>query len=161
MASLHAAPDEGAIASLVEGLVAAPIQVTRGAAADPQRDATGIFAEFVDDQGALSVLAFADHDVVNRVGGALVGTDSGVIDDACTKQIVNDEALEGFREVVNVFASCLNTDWTPHLRLGEVQQLPAQLRDEVKQLWRKPAGRRAYRLGVDDLGQGVLILYLA
>ena len=46
------------------------------------------------------------------------------------------------------------------MRLANVHQLPGELSDEIKELWRKPRGKRAFRLTVDDYGAGNVILYL-
>jgi hypothetical protein len=161
MPTNYPAPADHTIETLFAGLVTAPTQVAAGAADDPGPDTTGIFAEFVTDDDELAALAYADHDVVNFVGGAMLGLEQEAMTDASDKSLVLDDGLEGFREVVNVFASCLNTDFTKHLRLREVHRLPGQLGDDVKQLWRQPNGRRAYRVSVDDVGAGNLILYLA
>jgi hypothetical protein len=107
------------------------------------------------------VLAFADHSVVNFVGGAMMGVDVEALQEAGDKAMVNDESLEGFREIVNIFASCLNTDFTDHVRLSNAEKVPGQLSDEVKNLWRQPRGRRVYRVSVDDYGDGLLILYFS
>jgi hypothetical protein len=161
MPANYPAPADHAIETLFAGLVTVPTHVAAGAADDPGRDTTGIFAEFVTDDDELAALAYADHDVVNFVGGAMLGLEQEAMTDASEKSLVLDDGLEGFREVVNVFASCLNTDFTKHLRLRDVHRLPGQLGDDVKQLWRQPNGRRAYRVSVDDVGAGNLILYLA
>ena len=161
MATLYPAPDETAIEVLLAGLVSVPTTVSRTQTADPERDATGVFAEFVTGDDQLAVLGFADPDVVNFVGGAMMGLDVVALTDASAKAMVLNDSLEGFREVVNVFASCLNSDFTPHLRLANVHNLPGQLTDDVKQLWRQPRGRRAYSVSVDEHGGGIVILYFS
>jgi hypothetical protein len=161
MATLYPAPNETAIEALLDGLVSVSTHVSRKEAADPERDATGVFAEFVTDDDQLAVLGFADPDVVNFVGGAMIGLEVDALTAAGAKAMVLDDSLEGFREVVNVFASCLNSDFTPHLRLANVHILPGQLTDDVKQLWRQPRARRAYSVSVEEHGTGVIILYFS
>jgi hypothetical protein len=134
--------------------------VTRAPATDPERETIGVFADFVTDDDEVAVLAYADHDVVNFVGGAMVGVDADAMQDASGKAVLLDQGVEGFRGVLNVFASCLNSDYTKTLRLGEVTVLPGEVADDVKQLWRQPSGRRTYRVTVDDTGAGAIILYL-
>ena len=160
MATNFPAPSTTALEDLIGGLVAVPASVATAEVADPERDATGIFAEFVTDDDELAVLGYANADVVNFVGGAMMGLEAEALAEANAKSAVLDDGLEGFREVVNVFAASLNTRFTPHLRLGDVHNLPGQLNDGVKQLWRQPRGRRAYRVTVEDYGAGTLILYL-
>jgi hypothetical protein len=147
--------------ALLSNLVGVATKVVRTETPDPERDATGAFAEFVTADGALAVVAFADVSLVNHLGGLMLGMDPEALGDATAKRFVLDEALEGFQEVANVFTSCLNTDFTPHLRLGAVVKVPAPLTDETKALWREPRGRRAYGVSVDEHASGVTILYLA
>src|SRR4051794_40965132 len=160
MATLYPVPKELAIEALLAGLVSVPTHVRRTEAEDPSRDTTGVFAEFVTDDDELAVLGFVDHAAVNFVGGAMLDVAAETLVDASGKGVIDDDSLEGFREVLNIFASCLNSDFTKHLRLRTVQPVPGQLSDDVKQLWREPRGRRAYQVAVDDLGTGTLILYL-
>jgi hypothetical protein len=161
VATLYPAPGAPAIEALLAGLVSVPNKVKRAPVADPERDATGVFAEYITDDDQLAVLGFVDHSTINFVGGAMLDLESDALADASTKGVVLDDAFEGFGEVLNVFAACLNTDYTPHLRLGTVHRLPGQLTDEVKQLWRQARGRRSYRVSIEDHGAGVFILYIA
>jgi hypothetical protein len=161
VATLYPAPSPAAIETLVAGLVSVPNQVKRAPADDPERDAAGVFAEYITDDDQLAILGFADHNAINFVGGAMLDLDCDALVDASAKGVVLDDGFEGFGEVLNVFASCFNTDYTPHLRLGSVHRLPGQLTDEVKQLWRQPRARRPYSVSIEDQGAGVLILYIA
>lgn len=160
MPANYPVPRESSIELLLAGLLSQPTTVTRGQTPDPERDATGIFAEWITDGNELAVLGFADHEIVNYTGGAIMGLEAAALAEASGKGALNGEALDGFREVVNVFASQLNSDYTKHLRLGEVQTLPGKLRDEVKSLWREPLARRVYRVSVEGFGEGALIMYL-
>src|SRR3954447_8152071 len=112
MPSLYPAPKESSIESVLASLVSAATRVTREFAEDPERDATGVFAEFVTDDNELAVLAFGDPDLVNFLGGAIIELPLETIQDASSKRMLHDGCLDGFREVVNVFASCLNTEYT-------------------------------------------------
>jgi hypothetical protein len=158
--SLYPPPAESAMQSIFAGLVAATTQVSRTQAGDPERDATGVFAEWITDGDDLAVLGFADHKTVNFLGGAMMSLEPEPLTEDSDKGVLNADSVEGFQEVLNVLASSLNTDFTPHLRLRKVVQLPGQLDDDVKQLWREPRGRRAYQVNVDGFGEGTLIVYL-
>ena len=152
-------PTSDALIQMLSGLVSAPVDVTRTTVDDPERDARGIFAEYVTDADELSALAFADHRAVNFIGGALVGVDAETLLEASNKAVFAEAADEGFQEVVNILASCLNSEFTKHVRLAKVLELPGQLDDDVKELWRRPGGRQAFRIAVEDHGTGTLILY--
>jgi hypothetical protein len=159
MASRFPAPTEQAIDAILDGLVTVRHQVNRAPAADPERDTTGVFAEFVTESGELGVLAFADHNVVNFVGGAISSVDVVELQEAGSKAVVDDDAFEGFREFANAFPSCLNSEFTPALHLSQSQRFPYEVSNAVKALWTKPAGRRSFRIGVNDFGEGAVILY--
>ncbi len=143
----------------MRGLMPVSAQVTRAPAADPDTDAAGAFAAFVTGDDTLAVVAFADHDVVNFVGGSVVGLDTAAMQDASGKAVLLDESLDGFRRVADAFAACLNTDLTPVVRLRDVNAVADATADDVAQLWRQPKGRRTYRVTVDDTGAGAMILY--
>jgi hypothetical protein len=108
----------------------------------------------------LAALLYADAPAVDALGGSMLGLEAEAVAEAVEKAHVLDEAMEGVQEIANIFASCLNSDFTDHLRLREVHKLPGQLSDEVKQMWRAPRGRRSYRVEVPDFGDGNFILYL-
>lgn len=161
MPTLYPVPDEATIETLLASLVPSPTQVSRADRPDPERDATGVFAEYIRDDDELAVVCYADPDVVNYVGGTMIGIDAETLTGATSNAMVHGESLEGFQEVVNIFASCLNTEYTPHLRLGTVHNLPGPLNDPLKELWRGPRARVVYRLAVEEHGAGSLILYLS
>ncbi len=162
MATTYPAPKDTTVEALLGGLVSVPTHVSRAPSADPERDAHGLFAEFVNDDDQVAALAFIDHDVVNYVGGVMAAVEVETLQEASAKSAMHEASVESFREVVNVFASCLNSDYTPNVRLANIHPMPNHaLTDEVKQLWRAPRGRRVYRVSVEDFGSGQIILYLA
>src|SRR5258708_5415666 len=99
MPSLYPAPKEATIETLLGGLVSVAARVNKQDVQDPERDATGVFAEFVTDANELAVLAFADPDLVNFVGGAIIETPLETIQAANQKRMLDDGCLDGFREV--------------------------------------------------------------
>ncbi len=160
MATNYPVPTEQALQSLFADLASVDARVTRDTVGDPPRDATGVFAEYTTDEGELAVLGYADARVANSIGGALIEMPATSITEANENQVLLDGSLEGFQEVLNILSSCLNSDFTRHLKLRAMRRLPGQIDDDVKQLWRNPRGRRAYRIDVEDHGGGTLILYI-
>jgi hypothetical protein len=160
MPSLYPAPTEQTIEAFVGALAPVPAHVVRLAGAEPEREPTGVMVEYVNADDSLAAIAFADHDAVNFVGGAIAAVEAATIQEMNSASKLNDAAMESFREVANGLEASLNTDYTPTLRLAHVHPLPGELSEEIKELWRKPRGKRGYRLTVDDYGSGVLILYL-
>jgi hypothetical protein len=160
MPSLYPAPTEQNVEAFLGALVSVPTHVARLQSAEPEREPTGVIAEYVTDTDSLAAIAFADHDIVNFVGGAIAAVEAGTIQETNNKPTLHDAAMESFREVATGLGASLNGEYTPAIRLSEVHQLPGELSEEIKQLWRRPRGKRAYRVTVDDYGSGTVILYL-
>jgi hypothetical protein len=161
MPSLYPAPTEQDVEAVLGRLASASTHVVRAQSAEPDREPTGVIVEYVGADDALAAIAFADHDVVNFVGGAIAAVEVATIQETNSASKLHDAAVESFREVASGLESSLNGDYTPALRLANVHQLPGELSEEIKQLWRKPGGKRGYRVTVDEYGSGTLILYLS
>ena len=160
MPSRYPAPSEQHVETFLSGLVPAPTHVARVPSPQPEREPTGIIAEYVNESDELAAIAFADHDAVNFVGGALAAVDAAAVQEVNGSAQLHDTAVERFRDVADGLAANLNSAYTPALRLAHVHRLPGELSDEIKQLWRDPRGKRGYRVTVDDYGSGTVILYL-
>jgi hypothetical protein len=158
--SLYPAPNEQDLEAVLGSLSSIPTHVTRNASAEPDREPTGLMIEYVGADDSLAAIAFADHDAVNFVGGAIAAVESATVQDVNSGSQLHDAAVESFREVAAGLEASMNGAYTPALRLAEVHQLPGELSEEIKQLWRKPRGKRGYRVTVDEYGAGTLILYL-
>ncbi len=160
MPSLYPAPNEHDVEAFLGALVSVPTHVARLQTAEPEREPVGVMAEYVTDTDALAAIAFADHDIVNFVGGAIAAVEAGTVQETNNTPTLHEAAMESFREVANRFGTSLNGQYTPPIRLSEVHQLPGELSEELKQLWRKPRSKRGYRVTVDEYGSGTVILYL-
>jgi hypothetical protein len=160
MPSLYPAPTEQSIEAFLGALVSQPAHVTRMQSADPEREPTGVMVEYVTDDQTLAAIAFADHDAVNFVGGAIATVEATAIQETNSASKLHDAAVEQFHQVALGLEASLNGDYTPAVKLATVHPLPGELSEEIKQLWRKPRGKRAYRLTVDEYGAGTVILYL-
>ena len=161
MPSRYPAPGEHVLQSLVDRLAGTPVHVAVLPSVGPQREPTGIIVEYVSDGDTPAAIAFCDHDVVNFVGGAIASIDADTVRGTNHKPALNDAAVDAFREVADGLGAALNGEYTPAVRLADVHRLPGALSDGIKQLWRSPAAKRAYRITVDDYGAGTVILCLA
>jgi hypothetical protein len=68
------------------------------------------------------------------------------------------DALENFREIVNILASLLNSPKTSHLRLAGVHVIPGDLPDGVASLMERPEFRRDFGVQIEGYGAGRLSL---
>jgi hypothetical protein len=161
MASRYPVPHEQKIEAALAVLAPTAGHVTRVQSAAPEREPTGVIAEYATPDHELGVLAFADRDAVNFIGGSIAAVEVETIRQVNGGGTLHDAAMEGFHEIANALGTCLNGDFTPPLELTAVHRLPGGLSEHIKDLWRKPAGKRGYRLTVNDYGSGTLILYLS
>jgi hypothetical protein len=161
MPTHYPAPTEQQVETIHDGQSTSPTHVTRQPSAEPDREPTGIMAEYVGEDDALAAIAFCDHDVVNFMGGAIAAVEIAAVQETNSAAKLHDAAVESFREAADRLVTGLNGEYTPVIRLAQVHQLPGELSEEIKQLWRKPGGKRAYRVTVDDYGAGTVILYLS
>jgi hypothetical protein len=160
MPSLYPAPTEQTVEAFLGALAPVPTHVTRLASAEPEREPTGVMVEYVNADDTLAAIAFADHDAVNFVGGAIAAVEATSVQETNKKPALDDAAVASFRDVADGLGTALNSEYTPAVQLGELHRLPGELSEEIKQLWRKPRGKRAFRLAVDDYGTGTVIVYL-
>lgn len=161
MPSRYPAPTEQDVESVLNPLASTTTHVARAPSADPEREPIGIMVEYVGADDALAAIAFCDHDVVNFMGGAIAAVEIATIQEANSAPTLHDAAVGSFQSVASSLEPIMNGDYTPALHLANVHQLPGELSEEIKQLWRKPGGKRGYRVTVDEYGSGTLILYLS
>jgi hypothetical protein len=161
MPSRYPAPTEQDVESVLNPLASTTTHVTRAQSADPDREPTGMMVEYVGADDSLAAIVFCDHDVVNFMGGAIAAAEIATIQEANSASKLHEAAVDSFRAVASGLEPTMNGDYTPVLRLANVHQLPGELSEEIKQLWRKPGGKRGYRVTVDEYGAGTLILYLS
>lgn len=159
MPTSYPVPRERTVSEVFAGLVGHDVRVAIADADDPQRETPGFFAEYVTDDDQLVALGFADHMLVNSVGAALAEIAPEAVAAANQNQQLEPGCIESFREVVNILASALNSPYTSHVRFLDAHVAPGPLPDPVKNLWRRPGARRAYRVAVSDEATGQLILY--
>lgn len=155
------APDESALESAFGGIVPGRTQVARGPAGDVEADAQGLFAEFATADGEFAALAFADPSAANYLAGSTAGLEAEAVSDASGRGEVLNESFDGFGAIAVAIASCMDTEYTTSVSNKSLVRSAAELSDDAKQLLAAPAGKRVYRVTVDDLGAGALHLFLA
>lgn len=143
-------PTRSTLEGVLGTLVASPIKIQLAHDVEHERDTPGVFAEYVDDRDELCVLAFANHVLVNLLGGALVDIPQNVVEEATSKFVMNEGCLDGFREIANVLASSLNSSVPPGPARGAGYRVTRGTRRGVTQIERPvrghPVCRRRMRL---------------
>src|SRR5690606_36804183 len=114
---------------------------------------------YASAEGVFAALAFADPTTVNYLGGTTAGLSADAIADASSRSEVLDESVDAFGAIAAAIASCMSTEYTPSVLNKALVRSTAELSDAVRQLWAAPAGKRVYRVTVDELGAGALHLF--
>ena len=138
-----------------------PTHVARQPSAEPEREPTGMMVEYVTEDDSLAAIVVRGprrrqlHGRCDRRGR--------VRDHPRGEQRVETARRRGGKlpRGRGQSGGGLNGEYTPAVRLANVHQLPGELSEEIKQLWRKPGGKRGYRVTVDEYGAGTAILYLS
>jgi hypothetical protein len=161
MPTTYPPPVDSALEAAFAGIVPGRTQVGRGPAGDVDADAPGLFAEYATADGDLAALVFADPNTVNYLGGTTAGLDAGAISDASSRSEVLDDSEAAFGAIAAAIASCMSTEYTNSVSNKAIVRTAAELTDAARQLWAAPAGKRVYRVTVDELGAGALHLFLS
>lgn len=119
----------------------------------------GQVAVYSDDDDVVVAVAIADDGFICRTGGALVMVPAGGVNEAAETGEIPESLQENFAEVVNIMASLMNSDETPHVRLtgvlgrDEVSSRPAALA-----IMESPGKRRVFDVNIDAYGRGRIVL---
>src|SRR5438128_253450 len=108
MPTRYPAPNERAVEAFLAPLTPVAAHVTLLAGADPEREPTGVMAEYVNDDGSLAAIAFVDHDAVNFVGGAIAAVEAATIREMNAKPSLHEDAVNSFRAVADGLGTSLN-----------------------------------------------------
>jgi hypothetical protein len=122
-----------------------------------EEDQPAVIAEYRTDEGAVGAICLVDAEFAIRTAGALTMVPPAAVADSLRKGDLSD-AMENFREIVNILASLLNSPKTSHLRLAGVHLIPGDLPDGVAALVEKPEFRRDFAVQIEGYGNGRLSL---
>ena len=163
MPSLYPAPTEQNVEAFLGGLVVGARRTSpRLQSAEPEREPTGVMVEYVtesDDARRDRVRRSRRRQLRRRRDRRGRGRDRPGGEQrrrSCTTR--RGELPRGRGRARAEPQRRLHAD-----RSGSrtCTSCPGELSDEIKQLWRKPGGKRGYRVTVDDYGAGTVILYLS
>lgn len=134
-------PKPEAIQQLFSGLLGRTVAVRRAAAPQALTAGTGVVAEYVDDAGAVVAVVVCDLALACASGAALSLMPPNVAAEAIAAGKPSGAVLDNVREVLNVLASVLHSDSSPHLRLGTVTVLPSKPSSEAAAVIARAPGR--------------------
>lgn len=158
MPTHYPVPKPEALREVLHAMVGSDVKVTIEKHPEIDEDAPSIMAEFVSDAETVGALCRVDHIAAISLGAALVG----VVPEAAAQMIegykLDDDAIENVREVVNVLAQLFNTEFTPHVRFGDLHRQPGKLPEAATELKRSPLATRHYKVFVDKYATGIISL---
>lgn len=114
----------------------------------------GVVEEFITDDDRVDALCIYDNEFAVRAVAAIVMVPPGVAEEDLKGGGMPDHHVECAHEVVNVLSRFLNSESTPHLRLGKTYQLPCELPEVVEQILAGPQFRRDFVVYIDGYGEG-------
>ena len=114
---------------------------------------------WTDDRGRPSALCITELLLAAAMGAALVLAPATALPEVQRTNVMPENLLENYREVLNILTSMMNSPKTPHLRLSEVLTFPAeQLPNAAFDLMTTPGQRRDYLLRIEGYADGRLAL---
>lgn len=150
-------PNDETVGELLETLVGREVKCAWTPGTHPLPD-RGQLAVYSDDSDITVAVAVADVGFVCRSGGALVMMPPGGLDEAVDGGEYPESIVENFSEVVNIMASLLNSDASPHVRLTHVQDAALPIEDpRAPEIMAKPSKRRVFDVTITGYGRGRII----
>ncbi len=150
-------PTDDDIAELLEGLLGRSVGCAWTPGTHPLPD-SGRVAVYSDDAERPVAVAVADTPFICRSGGALVMVPTKGVEDAIAADEIPEQLGENFAEVVNIMASLLNSDDTPHVRLTQIHDRHATPSDaRASTIVSEPAKRRVFDVNIEDYGRGRIV----
>ena len=113
------------------------------------------------DDGTVAASLVCDLDLAASCGAAIgmMGPEAAVA--ATDGGQLDEDTLEFFQEVSNVFAKLLNAANAPHVVVRETVPLPGEVPREVAEVLLEPGERVDLRVEVDGYGPGTMTLLIA
>ncbi|MGG5257733.1 response regulator [Phycicoccus avicenniae] len=113
-------PERKETRDLLERLLGRDCVVTDALGYPTPADGRTTSGEIVDDEGRVTALLVADHELVVRAGACLSLTPAGAAEDLVKDGETTPPVRAAFSEVLNVFTSLFNGGGGTHVRLGRV-----------------------------------------
>lgn len=150
-------PTDEQIAEMLTGLLGREVSCHWSPGTHPLPD-TGRVAVYRDDAEVPVAVAVADVAFICRTGGALVMVPTKGVQENVEQGEVPEQLGDNFAEVVNIMASLLNSDDTPHVRLTQVRGRDERSDDARAELiLAEPSRRRVFDVAVEDYGRGRIV----
>ena len=121
--------------------------------ADAANDCVSVY---VDDQKKLAAVCVVGFDLAVAAGAAIALVPAGVAEEARDAGKLSSSLRDNLREVMNVLATLLCSEETPHVKFTTLHLARAEAGAEALALAAKPAGRLDVGVDLGDYGSGSL-----
>lgn len=115
-------------------------------------------AIYVTQDDRLAAILRLDLDLAAHLGAALAMMPRSASEEAVKEQVLEDDLLEAYGEVVNIMAGLLCCDGAPHVRLSTVNHCDPALGDDFLSTLVDPYVRMNLAIDIEDYGSGRLTL---
>ncbi|TFH70702.1 hypothetical protein [Cellulomonas sp. HD19AZ1] len=148
-------PSAKDVRELLEGLLGRSVDVrTGGAMVDPESEGGALVGLYVDRLLGLKAICLMDVPLSAYVGAAIGLVPAPTAQESAVSLMLEDFLEENAREVLNVVASLMNSEGTPHVRLDAVCSPREALPHDAKPWVRAYVRRLDLDLTVDGYGSG-------
>lgn len=123
----------------------------------PDTEQKYVVAIYEDKYERVGALCISELMMAAVGGAALVMAAPSILSEVEQAQVLPDNLLDNYREVVNILSSVLNTPGTPHLKLTTIHMYPDE--DIPSEAWgviENPGNRRDFEITVEGYGGGRL-----
>ncbi|MEO3937276.1 hypothetical protein V3N99_11015 [Dermatophilaceae bacterium Soc4.6] len=151
-------PEAKEVRDLLTLLLDRPIDLALGTPLVLEAGERATYATFVDDRLAMRAVAVADLPFSAYAGGALGLVPPAGIQEAVGQKVLSPAIEENFSELLNIFASLMNAEGMPHVKLHVVHGTGEQASPQVVAMTRILGRRLDLELTVGGYGRGRLSL---
>lgn len=153
MASAIKVPSRAALRGVLAGLLG---DVSVSDVKPPPEAVSDCVAVYVDDENALAAVCILGFDLAVAAGAAIALVPAAVAQEARDTGTISSSLRENLREVMNVVATLLCSEETPHVKFTSLHFARAEASPESLALAAKPAGRLDVGVSLGDYDGGTL-----
>jgi hypothetical protein len=148
------------VRDLLLDLLGRNVEVSTVGPWSPEPGEKATYAVYVDDRLATRALAVADLPLSGYAGGAIGLLPPGGVQDAVAEGDLSQLVVENLYEVLNICASLMNAEGTPHVKLHQMFA-PGTLPPADVAAWSRTFGRRLdLEVSIAGYGSGRLSFVL-
>lgn len=151
-------PDRAEVRKLLAGLLG---EVTVEVVAAPPDAATDSVSLYVDDNGEVVSLCVGSLGFATAAGAAIALVPPNVAAEARTEGVLTRSLAENLREVMNILATLLCSEESPHVKFCGLHPTRSTLPVEIREFAANATCRLDLNVALGEYGEGTLTLLAA